>query len=421
MKVKFTLVLALIIRLLLFPWGYHDDVITNYWWGKFALDFNLRGYYDWLNFGGYYKPDQPMLYILFYRTVRQIYLIIYEFFWFLNTNIPLFPSKFMQWYFEHGNQVLQKIPIILFDIILIYLVYVIVLHLFNKKTAQTSALLFSLYPPLIYHSAIWGSNDSMLNTLGLLAIYLYYKKRPLIASILFLTCLFFKSSLIIFVPIIMVIYFANRHSVTTIFQIVLIGLILTYFTASPFAPSNPIVWTFNLYINKILPGGMQQLTSNAMNIWGLIYGSAPINDNLIIFSYITARTISIIIFTLLTVVIVYKYSKAVNIINTCAALSLVALSSFMLLTRMHERYLFPSLIPLYIYTLQHKNTKLIFYILSATHLLNIYRGWWVPSLPLLQALLSADIMFRAISLVNTICFIYLLRHFLLSLSSTKRA
>ncbi|KKR68743.1 MAG: hypothetical protein UU09_C0003G0004 [Microgenomates group bacterium GW2011_GWA2_40_6] len=87
--IKGVIILALILRLLLSPFTYHKDVEVNYWWGKFAVDFPLRGYYDWLEFGGYTHPNQPMLYIYLYQTVRYIYLFGYNLFTFLSKNIFL--------------------------------------------------------------------------------------------------------------------------------------------------------------------------------------------------------------------------------------------------------------------------------------------------------------------------------------------
>ena len=116
------IIIALIFRLILVPLTFHGDVITNYWWGKFAVDFPLRGYFDWLNFGGYHGPDLPPLHILYHAGIRYAYLFIYKLLWFLNIQIPIFPSKFMQWYFDYGNQILSKIPSVIADLLILYFI-----------------------------------------------------------------------------------------------------------------------------------------------------------------------------------------------------------------------------------------------------------------------------------------------------------
>ena len=66
------LILGIFIRLLSWPWIYHGDVTATYWWGKFASEFNWRGFYDWLNFGGHSPPDQPMVNIYYDWIVIQV-------------------------------------------------------------------------------------------------------------------------------------------------------------------------------------------------------------------------------------------------------------------------------------------------------------------------------------------------------------
>jgi dolichyl-phosphate-mannose-protein mannosyltransferase len=400
LKLRIILLSALIVRLLLSPWIYHDDVITNYWWGKFAVDFPLRGYYDWLNFGGYVKPDQPMLYILFYRTVRILYLFFYNIFWYLNINISLFPSKFMQWYFLHGNQVMEKLPIIFCDLIFIYCIYFFILKEFSKSKALLAALILAFYPPMIYNSAVWGSNDSFLNFLGLTAIYFMYKRHYIIGSVLFTLCLLFKSSLIIIFPIILVILYKNKVNLLNIFKLLTPSFILFYIFALPFSTYNPILWLINTYFQKILPGAMSQLTSNAMNFWAILYGLSPKNDNIQLFNLISARNLSLIICTILSIFVLYKLISTYNTRQILLTIVTISLIVFIFLTRMHERYTFPALLPLLLLCFYEKSYIKYFIILSITHLLNVYNWWWIPSFPLLISILKLDYIIRLISFIN---------------------
>ena len=206
-KLTFTkiLILGLFIRLVSWPWIYHGDVNATYWWGKFASEFGWRGYYDWLFFGGYGEPDQPMLNIFYNWGVRQIYLFFYNIFWYLNVNIPSFPSKFMQWYFTDGNQYLLKLPMIIADLLIVYFCYK-----FTKS--KIIALILALYPPLIYNSAVWGSGDSIINLFGLLSIYFLLQKKYLPSVLFFVFSVLYKSSLLIWSPVILIILIKNNRS-----------------------------------------------------------------------------------------------------------------------------------------------------------------------------------------------------------------
>ena len=74
--------------------------------------------------------------------------------------------------------------------------------------------------------------------------------------------------------------------------------------------------------------------------------------------------------------------------------------NFTFMTRMHERYSFPALIPLLL--LSHFDRCFIkyFLILTITHLINVYSGWWIPNIHILIAIFDNDFMVRLVSLIN---------------------
>jgi len=160
-KIKTILILAVLLRLVLLPLTYHGDITVVYWWGKFASDFGLRGYYDWLNFGGYGLPDQPMILIYYAQIIRKLFDFIYSIIWYINVNIPLFPSKISQWFFLEGNQILLKTPFIFFDILLAFIVlnFLKLLKITNKSKLKIAFIFILFYIPLIYNSTLWGSGD----------------------------------------------------------------------------------------------------------------------------------------------------------------------------------------------------------------------------------------------------------------------
>ena len=70
------------------------------------------------------------------------------------------------------------------------------------------------------------------------------------------------------------------------------------------------------------------------------------------------------------------------------------------MTRMHERYTFPALIPLLILCFYNRSFYKYFVVLSITHLLNVYNWWWIPKIPFLMNFLKIDITVRVISFLN---------------------
>jgi len=397
LSIKTILIIALILRLILWPWTYHGDVNATYWWGKFASEFTWRGYYDWLNFGGHGLPDQPMLNIYYDWIIRQIYLFFYNIFWYLNINISVFPSKFMQWYFIDGNQYLLKLPMILADILIVYLCYK-----FTKS--KLIALILSLYPPIIYNSAVWGSGDSIITLFALICVYLLLNKKYLPAIIFFLFSVLYKSSLLIWVPVFLIILLKNKIDIKNIIFSALFLLALIYFISSPFNPVeiNPLIWFYQTMTTKILPGVMDQVTANAMNLWGLIFGLKPKLDDFLILNSISARNFSLLICLIFYLYVLQKLVKNYSLKSLLITLVNISMVTFCFMTRMHERYSFSALIPLLLLCHYDRRFNIYFIILTITHMINIYSGWWTPKLPFIINILKTEYVIRGVSLINVL-------------------
>lgn len=408
LNIKKILLLAFIIRLFLLPWIYHGDITVTYWWGKFAAEFTWRGYYDWLNFGGYGRPDQPMLNIFYVWLVRLFYLLVHQIIWFINVNIPAFPSKIMSWFFLHGNQVLLKLPMIIADTAIIYFVYSFVSKSLSKTKATFAAIFLALYLPMIYNSALWGSGDSIINLLALLAIYFLYHKKYLLFTFLFLCSILYKFSLAIWSPVILTILIYQRIKLADIIKSVGLSVIFIYLVSFPFATKNPFIWFWETITQKIMPGAMPQITSNAMNFWGVIFGLKPRLDETLVFNLISFRQLSLLICLVFYIYICVKLYKNFSIKNVLLTLVQITLVTFTFMTRMHERYTYPALIPLLLLSLYDRKFFKYFIILSVTHCLNVYNWWWIPKIPFLITLLKSEVTTRIISLIQTLLTISLL-------------
>lgn len=382
LNLKLILLTAFGLRLIALPWTFHADVTATYWWGIYATKYPWQGFYDWLNFSAHSRPDQPMLNIYYDWIIRQIYLICYKVIWFINVNVPLFPSKLMIWYSESGNQILLKLPMVLADIALIYFSYKFIHIYFSKKASKIVALILALYLPLIYNSAIWGSGDSIVNLFGLLSIYFVWQRKYTISLLLFLFSVLYKPSLLIWTPIIILISIKNKPKLNNIIITLVSSLIFIYLICFPFIPqgANPASWFVNVMQTRILPGYMPHLTANAMNLWGLIYGLTPKFDNLILLNTISARNLSFLICLPFYIFQLYKFYRNFNFKNLLLILVTFTLTTFSFMTRMHERYSYPALIPLFLLCFYDHRFLKYFVLLSITHTYNVLCAWWFPSL-----------------------------------------
>jgi Gpi18-like mannosyltransferase len=364
------------------PWGYHSDVTATYWWGKFAADFGLRGFYNWLNFGGYGHPDQPMINIYYDLFVRWIYQIFYQILWFLNIHLPIFPSKLMIWYVNFGNQILLKLPMVIADILLIYFCYRFAQKYFTQKQANLIALIISLYPPLIYNSALWGSGDSIVNLFALLSVYFIWQKKYISSTLFMIISILYKPSLLIWLPIFLIIAIKNKINFKNILAILISSFVFLYLICFPFTPlnTNPLIWFFQTMTVKILPGFMPHLTANAMNFWALLFGLQLHLDNLMFFNLISARNLSLIVCSLFYLYLLFKLYRRFTLPNLLLTLVSFTLVTFTFMTRMHERYSYPALIPLLLLCFYDRRFTKYFVLLSLTHFYNVLCAWWFPAL-----------------------------------------
>ena len=267
---------------------------------------------------------------------------------------------------------------------------------FTKSKAI--ALVLALYPPLIYNSAIWGSGDSLVSLFALLGIYFLWHKKYLPSIFFLLFSFLYKSSLLIWIPIIPIILIKNKISVKNILLSSSFLLALVYIICLPFNPVeiNPIFWFFQTMLTKILPGFMDLVTANAMNFWAIIYGLKPQIDGFLILNLITARAFSLIVCVILYLYVLIQLFKNYSPKYLLLTLINITLITFTFMTRMHERYTFPALIPLLM--LSHYDRRFIkyFVILSITHMVNIVLVW-----PLTIYLYNNYIIFT-VSFINVV-------------------
>ena len=223
--------------------------------------------------------------------------------------------------------------------------------------------------------------------------------------------LLFKGSLSIFVPILLIVALLQKHKVGDWAKALFSSLLTTFLISIWFHPRLDLFsWLFNLYRQRILPGEIGYLTANAFNFWWLVDPGKTLDST--VFLGLPARIWGFLIAIVGVVGVGYWLSKR-KLTDKRIFLSLVMISlvTFLFMTRIHERYLFP-FFP-YATMLLGLIPGLVFpyIILSTTHLLNLYHLFWAPSFSPLEALYQLPWFARAISIINIIVFFYMLRLF----------
>ena len=405
--------LALLLRLSLAFSAYHGDLNNNISWASLAVERGLSGFYENPPAGGwpYSAPNQPPLTILMFAGARVIWQGIENASWWLNNNFEFFYSPFIWFWESQGMTLLVKLPGILADLGIGWLIYKYFSEK-KKKLALPLAATWLFNPISWYNSSIWGQTDSLVNFLGLAAIFSLLSKNMTWFMVLFSLSLLFKGSLAIFVPVLFVVAILQRHSLWQWAKSAAASFATIVLVSIWFHPSaNLVAWLINLYKDRILPGEIGYLTANAFNLWWLVDPGRTLDSTAFLGLPARAWGFAITFAGIGGIILWLSRRKRQGILEkrVLLALALVGLFTFLFMTRIHERYLYPFFPSATILLGLIPGMIIPYVILSITHLLNLYHLFWAPPLAPLEALYQFPAFAQTISVINILVFFYLLR------------
>lgn len=360
---------------------WHPDLNNHVDWGIRFFQYGANKFYaPESNVWSYTWPNQPPGTTYMFAGIRKLYEYIFSFFWFINVRIPAFPSTIITFFEKTLYQALLKLPSILSDLGIGYLIY----KLTNKKLAL---ILWLFNPIVLYNSSLWGQYDSVIGFFALLSFYLLLRRKLSFAVLAFAASIYIKASLLIFLPIFIVVAIRQKYKIGEYILSVLMTLTVIGLITLPFSKGNVFVWLFNLYKDKIFVQQLHIITANAFNIWATIAGIHE-RPEISMLGPLSYKSWGQILFALSYLPGVYFVWRKQNIKTIFWVLAISAFSSFMLLTNMHERYLYPLFAPIAILIGLNMISSVSYIFISLISLLNLYNFWWFPRIPLLINFLS---------------------------------
>ena len=404
-NIKKILILGLGLRLLIIIVSKsHPDILNHLDWGNRFLTLGPKNFYENI-FWGVSWPNQPLGSIILFAFIAKIRNWLFGFIMFLNNTFSCFPSFIIPVIEANLHIWLVKLPFILSDIGLAYLIYRIVQSI-NPKKSILAASLFLFNPVLIYNSAVWGQTDSLINFLAILGIYLTFKKKYFFGITIFLSTFLFKLSLIIYLPIFGLLLLKNIQDWKKFILPIITTIIFIFLLALPFTfgDKNSFEWLWYMYTNRILSRQGSMLNGNAFNLWALLFGINLSNSEFTKFFGINFQLWGRILYILFLIPIWLKFIKnKLTLSNIFSALFLSAFTCFIFLTNMHERYLYPIFPLISILIILPKPFLKIksLIALSLIHFLNLYKLWYYPHIPFLKTILdwNNSILCRLLSLI----------------------
>jgi len=303
---------------------------------------------------------------------------------------------------------LLKLPAIIFDLLTGFFIFWLLRNQFKLKFWLAFLILgFYLFNPgLIYNSSYWGQIDS-IHTFFILVALFFATKNKFSFSWIFLTiALFFKLQSIIFFPLLFFLNF-QKESLKKLIKNFGLSILTAFVICSPFILSGKIFQVIR--IPFILTESYPYLSVNAFNFWWLFalrpypFGLSD-KDNFLGLAPYFLIGFALFFFVYFLLIKNILKNNSPKIIYLIAAF--IALSFFMLPTRIHERYLY-SFFPIFILILnKEKRFWLIYLLLSFTYFANLAAVtpfWKSEYLFNFSPFSSWPIVF-----INIFCFFYLL-------------
>ncbi len=248
-----------------------------------------------------------------------------------------------------------------------FLIYKIIKEKLSTKAGNIAAALYILNPGLTFNSAVWGQYDSVAILFLMLSIYYcLVKKTPVICSIFFSLALITKPQSLELTPFLFFFFLKNTKPIQWIYSLLAFSA-TSVILFLPFFPSNPLYGIYSVNIGST--NLFNCASCNALNLWGTLGNwqndaNLFLNIPLLHWSFILLLIFLVIIFRL----------KKMNGGVSYFTIAISMLSFFMLLTRMHERYLayfFPFLL-LSAILLKSKIITGFYIFFSLIFLLNLY-------------------------------------------------
>jgi Gpi18-like mannosyltransferase len=407
---KKVFLLALAIRLLLSFGSYHPDLGNHLDWGIKFWSIGPSKLYEyqfwqvsWLN--------QPPGTAYLFALVRKIYEGVFGLFWFLNLKIPLFPSSLIPFLEEKLYVSLIKLPSILADLGIAVLIYRLVKKMTGERWAKRATAIFLFNPIVFYTSAVWGQTDSIINFLALWAFYLFFRQKAIWATLVYFLSLYFKGSLLIFLPVVLILLWRSKEKWWSKISVLLAVPVLLAYLSFPFVRwHTPIVWLYHLYVDRILGHQGNMLTANAFNLWAIFFGIDFTRNDLGTLWGVSLKIWGQFLFLLSSIpAILVLLRKKVTQEAVFRVLVVITFASFVFLTNMHERYLYP-VFPYLTILLFLPSMPFFYGVLSLVFFLNLYHLWYIPGFWGLKAIYTpATIKF--FSFLNLALFLFFFCHF----------
>lgn len=278
--------------------------------------------------------------------------------------------------------VLYKLPAIIGDIFLAFVIYDIARKHTNQKLAAVLFFLAAFNPLTYFNSVIWGQMDSLLVLFTLMSLYALYREKYTKSAIFIVIAVLLKPQALMFAPIYLFV-FISKKDIKLIGKTLLLFLGIIIVASYPFSPAlqgseniflrllkglNPL-WLIEKYSSTL--GSYDYASVNAFNFPALLGGNWKDASTPFLFLPWKFWGFFTIAFAIaFSGILYFKIKDKSGKIFVPAYFIITFLFAFG--TKMHERYIYPSVIFLLILYIFSKNRHFLWLFVceSAVNLIN---------------------------------------------------
>ena len=303
------LVISLGVRLALFHLpGYEIDTSTFTAWYQVAAERGLYGFYDSPNWSDY-PPFNVYIFWLFGKIAQVTGGVT-----------PL----------------LLKLPQNIFDLATVVLIFCFLRREVSPRWALLGAAVYAFNPATIFNLAVWGQMDSVYTFFMVGTLYALLRSRWEFSGFLFAMGVQTKPQTAILLPVVACVMLKKGgwlRSITSagVFWVTVFAFIL------PFHWENPLIFLGERYSGYwVYP----YTSLNAYNLWAI--GGFWLPDTVTV-AGLSLQMWGLVAFVILAAYITWQFCRTYGSRSAIYAVFLLLFAFFMVMTRIHERYLFPVL------------------------------------------------------------------------------
>ncbi len=336
----FRVVLSLLFR------GHSTDISCFMAWANAMAEYGPGGFYTSGMFADY--PPGYMYVLWIAGAIRRLVGLSYE------------SAIFI---------LLLKLPSILADLFLSYLVYRLAKQAGAKENfALVLLCVVAFNPAMAFISGGWGQIDQFLTLLIVITILLFQSNHKIWAGAVFGLAILVKPQALMAGPVLAAAYLYDLRGpkqgifkrILTVLGAVSSAVAVILLLALPFAPEPGFQWLLEKYFSTAT--SYPYASVEAFNLMALFGGNwKPVSDRLLFFSFGTWGTIFIVLSVLASCALYIRgktRGQGKGLLPLATGFLLIAL--FTLGQYMHERYLFPALFLLLLAFLYYDDRRLFF-------------------------------------------------------------